>query len=198
MPRQLVFSLKRHQWQVTPRKIDRRKLYGWTAIEATDDAGDRCEVVSTDQTGRLIIPRGGTAVGLLAADGQWVERSELIVVDADGKPARLLPSAFDGVIDLEHKVTPERYLEHNITDFYALEDAPPEMVRAVGDAIYTFEYCYTSGCEGVPAFVLAAGDGLFLLLGQRLRFEMIGYDEPGFIDEDDEAQDDDAMDFAMF
>lgn len=197
MPRQLIFVINRATYRVTPRKIDRRKLYGWTAVEATDDAGGACEVVSTDETGRLIIPRGGTAVGLLTPNGEWVERSELIAVDSQGKPAALLPSSFDTQIALRRKVTPEVYFEHNITDFYALEDASEELVRAVGSDIYTFDYCYTAGCEGNPAFVLAADGRLFLLVGQRLRFEMIGYDEPGFIDEEDEDGDE-AMDFAMF
>lgn len=198
MPRQLTFLLKRRRYTAFPRKIDRRKLYGWTAIEATDDAGDRCEVVGTDETGRLVIPRGGTAVGLLTPGGEWVERSELIAVDGEGKPARLLPSSFDVEISLERKVTPQQYFDHNITDFYALEEAPPELVRAVGDDIYTFDYCYAAGCEGTPAFVLSAAGSLFLLLGQRLRLEMIGYDEPGFIDEEDAADEDEALDFAMF
>lgn len=196
MPRQLTFAIRRSTYRATPVKVDRRKLYGRTEIEATDDAGGPCQVVSTDETGRLIIPRGGTAVGLLSPRGEWVERSELIAVDANGKPAALLPSSFDGAIALENRADPDLYLEHDITDFYLLEDAPQELVRAVGQDIFTFEYCYTSGCEGDPAFVLASGGKLFLLVGRRLRFEPVGYDEPGFVDEDADA--DDPVDFAMF
>lgn len=196
MARQLTFELKRRTYRVSPVKIDRRKLYGWTQIDATDDAGEPCEVVSTDETGRLILPRGGTAVGLLTPRGEWVERSELKTVAADGKPARLLPSSFSAPIELRRKVTQEQFFDHNITDFYALPDAADEFLHAVGDAVYTFEYCYSEGCEGNPAFILAAGDGLFLLVGERLRFEAVGYDEPEFIDES--ADGDDAVDFAMF
>lgn len=199
MARQLTFTIKRKKYQAAPVKIDRRKLYGWTEIEATDDAGFPCEVVSADETGQLIIPRGGTAVGLLNAKGEWVERDELRTVTAEGKPAKLLPSSFDQEVALRQKVTPEEYLNHNITDFYVLEDAPAELVKAVGQDIYTFSYCYTEGCEGFPAFVLVSGDALFLLIGQRLVFEMVGYDEPGFIDEDTEDEPaDEEVDFAMF
>lgn len=198
MPRQLTFLIEGRKFQASPEKIDRRKLYGWTRIEATDDAGDPCEVVSTDDTGHLVIPQGGMAAGLLTPQGAWVERSELKTVTADGKPARLLPSSFHTDISLRHKVAPEEYLNHNITDFYALRDASDELRSLVGDEIYTFEYCYTEGCEGSPAFVLAAAGNLFLLIGQRLRFEMIGYDEPGFIDQEEEEAADEEMDFAMF
>lgn len=199
MARQLTFAIKRKKYQATPVKIDRRKLYGWTEIEATDDAGSPCEVVSADETGQLIIPRGGTAVGLLNAKGEWVERAELRTVTADGKPAKLLPSSFDREVALRQKVTSEEYLNHNITDFYELEDAPADLLKAIGQDIYTFSYCYTEGCEGFPAFVLVSGDALFLLIGQRLVFEMVGYDEPGFIDEDTEDEPaDEEVDFAMF
>lgn len=195
MPRKLTFVIKRKRYETSPVKIDRRKLYGWTEIEATDDAGERCEVVSADETGQLVIPRGGTAVGLLTPRGEWVERGELKSVTAEGEPARLLPSSYDGEILLREKVTPEEYLNHDVTDFYALEDAPRELIRAVGQEIYTFAYCYGAQCEGSPAFVLGANGRLFLVIGRLLRFEMIGYEEPGFIDDDGEEE---TLDFAMF
>lgn len=200
MPRQLTFVIKRRKYQASPVKIDRRKLYGWTQIEATDDAGSPCEVVSADETGRVIIPRGGTAVGLLTPRGEWVERSELKTVTAEGKPAKLLPSSYNTEIALKQKATTDEYLNHNITDFYALEEAPDDLVRAIGEDIYTFSYCYTEGCEGFPAFVLSSGGELFLLIGQRLRFEMVGYEEPGYIDDDPEDEDaaEQEVDFAMF
>ncbi|WP_418992425.1 hypothetical protein [Alistipes sp.] len=197
MPRELTFVIERRKFQASPLKIDRRKLYGWTEIEATDDDGEPCEVVSADETGRLIIPRGGTAVGLLSPDGRWVERSELKTVTAEGHPAELLPSSFDTDIALDKRVTATELLDHDITDFYLLSDAPDELVRRVGGDIYTFRYCYTAECEGTPAFVLATGEGLFLLLGRRLQFDMVGYEEPGFIDEEPDDEDE-AVDFAMF
>lgn len=197
MPRQLTFVLKRKKYVASPVKIDRRKLYGWVGIEATDDAGLPCEVVTADQTGQFIIPRGGMAVGLLTPRGEWVERSELTVVAADGKPARLLPSSFDGEIILRRKATAEEFLNHDITDFYALTDVPEGFARQVGGDIYTFSYCYTAGCEGFPAFVLTSCGELFLLIGEKLLFEWVGYDEPGFVDPTDEDEDE-AVDFAMF
>lgn len=199
MPRQLTLVIERKKFRTSPVKIDRRKLYGWVEIEATDDAGSPCGVVTADQTGQLIIPRGGTAVGLLTPRGEWVERSELKTVTSDGRPARLLPSSFDGEIVLRGKASAEEFLNHNITDFYVLADAPEGFARQVGGDIYIFSYCYTAGCEGFPAFVLLSGGELFLLIGQKLLLEWVGYDEPGFLDEgDDEEAADEAVDFAMF
>lgn len=197
MPRQLTLVIEHKTFRTSPVKIDRRKLYGWTEIEATDDGGAPCEVVSADETGRLIIPRGGTAVGLLTPGGLWVERSELVTVTAEGKPAELLPSSFDTRIVLDKRVTPREYLDHDITDFYALEDAPEELIRLVGKDIYTFRYCYVAQCEGSPAFLLGSEGKLFLLIGRLLRFETVGYEEPQFIDEEPD-EGDEAVDFAMF
>ena len=83
-------------------------------VAAYDDAGGPCTVVSTDETGTLIIPKGGTAVGLLSPDGRWVERSELRTVRADGSPAELLASSFTGVVALERKVSDEEFLDHEL------------------------------------------------------------------------------------
>lgn len=201
MARQLTFTLEEKEYAASPVKIDRRKLYGWTEVLALDDAGNPCEVVSTDDTGRYIIPRGGTAVGLLSPAGEWVERSQLQAVTPEGRSVELLPSSFSASIRLNGTATEEMLLDHDITDFYELTEASAELVEAVGDTIYTFDFCYTDGCEGNPAFLLAADDRLFLLVGRRMCFGMVGYEEPGFIDEDpDEGDDttDGGVDFAMF
>lgn len=198
MPRKLTFVLKSGKYEASPVKIDRRKLYGWTKIEATDDAGAPCEVASTDETGRLILLTGGTAAGLLTSRGEWVERSELRTVTAEGKPAKLLPSSYDIEIPLRKKATEEEYLNHDITDFYTLTDVSEALIRLVGDDIYTFQYCYSPDCEGNPAFVLSSGKNLFLLIGRPLRFEMTGYEEPGFLDLTTEDEHDGEIDFTMF
>lgn len=201
MARQLTFILGKKEYAASPVKIDRRKLYGWTEVLALDDAGNPCEVVSTDDTGRYIIPRGGTAVGLLSPAGEWVERSELQVVTPEGRPVELRPSSFSSSIRLGSKATEEMLLDHEITDFYELTEASADLAAAVGDIIYTFDFCYTDGCEGNPAFLLASDDRVFLLVGQKLCFEMVGYEEPGFIDEDTDDEDDmmdGEVDFAMF
>lgn len=173
MPRQLTFVTKRKKYTASPVKIDRRKLDGWTEIEAIDDAGQPCEVVNTDEIGRLIIARGGTAVGLLTSKGEWIERNDLKTVTQEGKAAKLLPSSFNTEIALRTKVTPQEYFNYNINDFYFLKDASEELLRAIGDEIYTFSYCYMEGCESFPAFILAANGELFLLVGQQLRLELI-------------------------
>ena len=138
-------------------------------------------------------------MGLLSPDGRWVERSELRTVRADGSPAELLASSFTGVVALERKVSDEEFLDHDITDFYELRTEDGEPAERIGETIFGFDYCYNDGCEGNPAFVLTAGGRLFLLIGRRLLFDWVGYEEPGYLDEETaDEEPDDTFDFAMF
>lgn len=200
MARNLTFKLKRKEYQVVPAKIDRKKLYGWTEILALDENDEPCKLVNTDESGRFIIPKGGTGLGILTSDGKWVERSTLKTVKSDGAPVEVIPSSFTVVIPLSKKVTIEEYLDYSITDFYQLTDTPLEMIKAIGEDIYTFEYSYLDSYEATPAFLMVSEKVLFMLLGYRNRFEMLCLGDCKQIDEDDDfiEIDDDDIDFSMF
>lgn len=198
MARVLTFQIKKKEYQVIPVKIDRKKLYGWTEIIARDEQGRPCNLVNTDDTGTLIIPKGGTALGILSPEKEWVERSELKTVRQDGSEAGIVPSSFSSVIPLRKKVTDEEFLDYSITDFYQLE-VTGDMKKMVGNTIYTFDYSYLDSYEATPAFIMLAGDTLFMLLGYKNKFDMLCFGDCGVIDEDDdfiEVTDDD-LDFSM-
>lgn len=200
MARQLTFRIKRKEYKVIPVKIDRKKLYGWTEIIALDEQGRTCNLVSTDDTGTLIIPKGGTALGMLSSDGKWVERAQLKTVRQDGSEAEIIPSSFSVVIPLKQKVTDEEFLDYSITDFYQLDNVPDDLLKAIGDDIYTFDYTYLDSYETTPAFLMVSDATLFMLLGYKNRFDMLCLGECSVVDDDDdyiEVTDDD-IDFSMF
>lgn len=200
MARQLTFRIKRKEYKVIPVKIDRKKLYGWTEIIALDEQGRTCNLVSTDDTGTLIIPKGGTALGMLSSDGKWVERTQLKTVRQDGSEAEIIPSSFSVVIPLKQKVTDEEFLDYSITDFYQLDNVPDDLLKAIADDIYTFDYTYLDSYETTPAFLMVADATLFMLLGYKNRFDMLCLGECSVVDDDDdyiEVTDDD-IDFSMF
>lgn len=200
MARQLTFRIKRKEYTVIPVKIDRKKLYGWTEIIALDEQGRTCNLVSTDDTGTLIIPKGGTAPGMLSSDGKWVERTQLQTVRQDGSEAEIIPSSFSVVISLKQKVTDEEFLDYSITDFYQLDNVPDDLLKAIGDDIYTFDYTYLDSYETTPAFLMVSDATLFMLLGYKNRFDMLCLGECSVVDDDDdyiEVTDDD-IDFSMF
>lgn len=202
MPRELRFKIKRKEFAAAVMKVDRRKLYGWTELMAADDKGNPCALLSADESGKFIIPLGGTGIGILSDSGRWVERSELKTVNEEGKPLTLFKSSFDGVNVLQKKVTPQEFLDYDITDFYELEDSTSEMIKTVGKDIYSFQYSYNDSYSPSPAFVMAANGTLFLLVGVKNNFEFLCFGNCETIDDDEDdrliEEGDEDIDFSMF
>ncbi len=202
MPRQITFQIGGSEYGAAPVKIDRRKLYGWTELMAVDDHGDPCDLLTADESGKFIIPLGGTGNGILTESGRWVERSELKTVDADGKAAPLFTSSFNLVNELREKVSPQEFLDYSITDFYELTDAPAEFAKAIGDDIYLFEYTYNDSYDPSPAFVMVADHTLFLLIAVKNAFEWLCFGDCETIDDDFDdrliEEGDQDIDFSMF
>lgn len=201
MARSLTFSLAGTEYAATPLKVERKKLYGWTETIALDDNGNECRLVSMDETGTMIIPKGGIGMGIVSPEMNWVERSALKVVTLDGSEATLIKSSYDGVISLEDVVTPEEFLDYAITAFYQIVDAEPALIKAAEDKIFTFDYIYRDSYEGQRAFLIESEGALFMLLGYKAALEMLSLDEAGYIEEEVEAEeedDSDDIDFSMF
>jgi hypothetical protein len=201
MARSLSFSINQNEYPASPVKVDRKKLYGWSETVAIDDNGRECKLVSMDETGTFIIPKGGLGLGVLSPEGSWVDRKELKAVTLSGEDAELMPSSYDSCITLDQKVSPEEFLDYSILSFYQIY-ADPALMQELGDDIYTFTYNYHAGYVGQQAFILRSEDSLFMLVGFLSAFEMLSLDESGSIDveegaEDDEDDDGD-IDFSMF
>lgn len=202
MPREIRFKIKNKEFTAAIEKVDRRKLYGWTEIMAVDDNGDPCSLLSADESGKFIIPLGGTGIGILSESGRWVERSELKTVDEKGKIAPLFRSSFGKVNVLRRKISPQEFLDYDITDFYELTDSSADILKAVGNDIYMFEYSYNDSYDPSPAFVMTAGNVLFLLVGVKNAFEFLCFGNCETIDDDDDdrlmEEGDEDIDFSMF
>lgn len=202
MPREIRFKIKNKEFTAAIEKVDRRKLYGWTELMAVDDNGDPCSLLSADESGKFIIPLGGTGIGILSESGRWVERSELKTVDEKGKIAPLFRSSFGKVNVLRRKISPQEFLDYDITDFYELTDSSADILKAVGNDIYMFEYSYNDSYDPSPAFVMTAGNVLFLLVGVKNAFEFLCFGNCETIDDDNDdrlmEEGDEDIDFSMF
>jgi hypothetical protein len=200
MSRNLNFILKGQEYAAKPVKVDRSKLYGWTALKALCDDGSECSIVSMEETGSLVIPKGGMGMGMLSPEGEWVERSSLKAIKADGSPAEPVPSSFSAPIELQEIVDAETFLDHKINLVYQLDGAA-ELISAMGDDIYCFNYSFRDSFKGDPAFILASGNSLFMLIGEKLEFEMLSLAQAETVDDDDdsdeEEDDSDDLDFSM-
>jgi hypothetical protein len=158
-----------------------------------------------DESGTLIIPKGGVALGIVS-NGFWVQRSELKAVYEDGTPVELLPSSYSVPIELSKKASIEEFLDYSIKSFYQLDGASDELIDFIGNDIYSFTYCYRDSYEGKTAFLLTAGDenagkNLFMMIGVQNEFEMLSLVQTSVIEEEpeiEEEEEDTEIDFSMF
>ena len=203
MAKQLTFSVGGKEFSAEPNKVDRKKLYGWSEVFASDDDGSECVLVAADSAG-IIIPKGGLSLGILSS-GKWIERSDLKTVTLDGKDAELIMSSYGKVNELTEKATEEELLDCSISAFYHLADSG-DFIKVIGDDIYKFEYCFRDSYETSPAFLIVSElDGkkeLFMLVGVPNDFSFIGLNETAIADEetgdDDDDEESDDIDFGMF
>ena len=203
MARPLNFKIGKQVFDLVPLKLDRKKLYGWSEKIVLDTQDEPCNTLTLFQDKSMIIPKGGTGLGSISEDGNWIEKSDMMYVDEDGSSAELVPSSYDGEIELKETVSIEFFLEHNITSIYSLqgEEKHPDFVKAVAgnDEIFTFVFNYRADYEGDPAFVLENDGEVFVLVGKKIEFEFIGLDGAGALDEEEPETEEveDEFDFAM-
>ena len=182
-------------------KVDRSKLYGWIDVEALDDKGRKCQLVTLAGDGRTVVGPGGTSFGYLSADGDWLDKKTLKPVDREGKPITPVNSTFSAPVPLAKKATIEEYLSHNIKGVYLL--ACETDMAALADelkkgTIYTFPYSFRGGLEASVGFLLASSDGgIFLAIGEPTKIHFVGLEQAAVLTEEEEADGDDDMDFGM-
>jgi len=203
MAKPLSFKMGEQVYDLEPLKLDRKKLYGWIEKVVLDSEDNECNTLSLYPDKAILIPKGGVSLGSVTDDGTWVDKSDLIYVNEDGSPASLVPSSFDGEIELNDSVPIELLLEHNIISIYSLQDTEnhPEFVKAITDNqdIFTFTFNFRSGYGGDPAFVVENDGAIFILVGKKIEFEFIGLKESGVLDADETTDDEeeDEFDFSM-
>lgn len=204
MAKALVFRFNNNEYPFSPVKIERKKLYGWTETIALDDEGNECKLVSMDESGTVIIPKGSMGLGVLNNNFEWVDKSEIIAVDEGGNELEPFPSSFSEPIELKDKVNPEELLNHSINSVYQLDEDGlcDDLKKEISDGeIFSFNFNYREGYEPKPAFLVESENKLFMLVGSPVEFSYIGLEEQGYIDEleaeDEELSDELGIDFSM-
>lgn len=200
MARSLVFRLNGSEYQLEPIKLDRKKLYGWTELIALDECGTECQLATIDETGSLIIPKGGVGSGMIKQSGEWIDKSELVAFSLDGLPAIKHPSSFAAPIELNSLATFEDLLDHSMTSVYLLkgDENYGDLKIVCKTEIYMFQFSFTDSYEPSTGFLVENSGELFILVGEKHDFPPIGLDEAVTIDEDsDDLDNDDELDFGM-
>ena len=199
MAKELLFQLAGTNYSAAPVKLERKKIYGWTTIVATDRDGSVCSSAYLSPDDALVIPSGGLKQGIVDSDGRWVEKSGLTAYSENGQ--EVLPtfaSSFDAPIELKQKATTEEFLDNDWESMYQLVNA--DLAAAVGDDIYKFDFCYSGGTNHNDGYLMATPAGLFLFAGDKQEFPLVSLAEETTIDDTEEPVEEeiDELDFSMF
>ena len=196
MGKTLDLNFRGYTFSLSPMKVERRKLYGYTEVRGIDlSTGKTLVQAGLNGNGVTIVPKGGTKIGLLC-DGNWMEREELKAIGPDGTAVEKYPSTFDTPVDVAKLATSEELLDNVVCSVYQLTgDDSVALAHVIGDRIYSFPFCYTATYNRMKAFLLSKGDECYIVIGEPADFEMIGLQEQATLDNEDTDGDVDVDDF---
>ncbi len=202
MARTLSFTIpqKKASFAASIVKVDRTKLYGDVRIDAFDEDGNPCELLSIAGDGQTLFGRGGISFATMNLDGEFTDKNELIPIGDDGEVIDLSESSFVGEIELSETATVEEYLAHQVKSVYVLEEAADTSVlnELLNDGeIYTFPFSYRKGIIVDTAFLLANEDGdPFMILTTPTAIEFLSFNDATPLDDEEEMEEeDDGFDF---
>ena len=201
MGRKAEFSINGLSVLAELKKVDRKKIYGWSTIEVFDENGSKCKLAGLAE-GQFVMPSGSTALVTLNAKGEAVSKSTLVGVDNDGKKVEKVPSIYDEKVMLR-EATIDEYLSTAVKSVYQLqvdENKEALLNELNNGKVYYFVFNYRADYEGDDAFLISNGTDAFAVTGMSADLEFIGLEdnEQELVPEETEAVEDDDMDFAMF
>ena len=91
MARKAEFSINGLSVMAELKKVDRKKIYGWSTIEVFDQNGSKCKLAGLAE-GQYVMPSGSSALVSLNAKGEAVSKSTLVGVNSDGNKVEKVPS----------------------------------------------------------------------------------------------------------
>jgi hypothetical protein len=200
MARNLRFVHAGNSWEAAITKLDRDKVYGWVEQVATDDQGRPCMVGNLLDDGSTLFLSGATAMKVVDDTYCEVDKQTLRTVYQDGTDAVLVPSSYDGDVQLEPANLDDLF-DLEVTAAYQLmwEDMAmrDSLVRNLeGGQLFRFIFNYRTDYEGADALMLAAQGEVFLLTGRLLRFPYLENTTVTAQAATEETEEDD-MDFGM-
>ena len=200
MARKAEFSINGHSVKAELKKIDRKKIYGWSTIDVFDEKGSKCKLAGLAE-GQFVMPSGSTALVSLNLKGEAVSKSSLVGVDSAGKKVEKVPSIYDQKVMLR-EATLDEYLAMAVKSVYQLQidENKEDLINELNDGkIYYFVFNYRADYEGDDAFLVSNGTEVFAITGMSSELEFIGLeDNEQELVTEDTAEVEDDMDFAMF
>ena len=201
MARQAEFSFSGKSIKAELKKVDRKKIYGWSTIEVYDQNESKCKLAGLAE-GQYVLPSGSTSLVTLNTKGEAVSKSTLIGVDHEGNKVEKVPSVYDEKVVLR-EATIDEYLSMAVKTVYQLniEENKDSILNELNTGkLYYFIFNYRADFEGDDAFLISDGNEIFAITGKCAELEFIGMDdnEQELVLEEAQETEEDDMDFAMF
>ena len=199
MARKVKFNINSSLLESGIVKVDRSKLYGSSKKIVRDMKGNEC-VLSNLYNGDRILPKGSISQVLVNNEGLFVSRSALVGFNSNNEQVEKVSSIFSNDNQCE-KVDLDEFLSVNVKSIYQLvieeEDQEKWNTLFANDEIYHFVFNYREDYEGDDAYLIFNGEDLFITVGKKNDFEFLEQSNI-VIDDEEEEEIDDELDFSMF
>ena len=200
MGKQVEFIINGSSVMAELKKVDRKKIYGWSSIEVFDENGSKCKLASISD-GVHVLPSGSSSLLKFNEKGETISSSELVGFNLEGEKVAKVPSVYDGKVDLK-EATIDDYLSLAVKTVYQLNMGDDTiMLNALKEnKIYSFTFNYREDYEGDDAFLISNGEIVFAVTGKVADLEFVGLNdnEKELVVTEEESSEEDELDFAMF
>ena len=201
MAKNLTFSINKTNYSAGITKVDRDKVYGFVEEQVLDKNGNLCSTGALLDDGQTLVLTGATAMKTVTDNNEEVDKKALKAVYMDGKDAILVPSSYEGTIELA-KATIDDLFNLEVNSIYQLtwEDASAKssMLKELeNDNLFSFVFNYRADYEGADAILLSAQNEVFILTGRILEFEYLENKTAAPIVELESAEHEEEVDFGM-
>lgn len=200
MAKQAEFIINGSSVMAELKKVDRKKIYGWSTVEVFDENGSKCKLASISD-GVHILPSGSSSLLKFNDKGETVSSSELVGFNLEGEKVEKVPSIYDGKINLKEAEIDD-YLSLVVKTVYQLnmEDDTAMLSALKDDKLYSFIFNYREDYEGDDAFLISNGETVFAVSGKVAELEYVGLidNEKELVVTEEESTEEEELDFAMF
>ena len=177
MAKAIQFIAGKLKFAASLTKIDRDKVYGFIDEKVNDDNGNPCILGSLLDDGRTLVLNGATAIKTVDTSFNELDKAELKVVYQDGKDAVLVPSSYEGEINLT-ETTFDDLFNLEITSVYQLDFEDLVVKTSVNDfladgKVFRFVFNYRADYEGADAILISNPAGIFALTGRIIDFSYL-------------------------
>ena len=177
MAKAIQFIAGKLKFAASLTKIDRDKVYGFIDEKVNDDNGNPCILGSLLDDGRTLVLNGATAIKTVDTSFNELDKTELKVVYQDGKDAVLVPSSYEGEINLT-ETTFDDLFNLEITSVYQLDFEDLAVKTSVNDfladgKVFRFVFNYRADYEGADAILISNPAGIFALTGRIIDFSYL-------------------------